>query len=114
MTDWNAIYDTYPIYSLKELGHCLLDEYVSLDTKRSRRDAIQHAYEKLNTKLDRLYGRNHFRHMKTREEVIEAIVKLRHMIKKRQRKIEHLDRTRDVILPLAQVREIFRRQNETK
>jgi hypothetical protein len=72
---------------LKNEGHRLLDEYVSLDITRDKKRAIKYAYEKLGTKLNPNEN-THFGMMTSREEIIRAISKLKRMIKKRQDKME--------------------------
>lgn len=83
----------WPMQELKILGHKLLDEYILLDRNKgrvSRRSKVEAAYEKLSNKLGRTDGTHHFGNMQTKTEVIEAIVKLRKMIKKRANKNERL------------------------
>lgn len=73
---------------LKHLGHQLLDEYISLDRKRTGKKARNHAYAKLAQKSSKIldYGKVHFANMKERNEVIHAIATLRKMIKSRKHK----------------------------
>ena len=84
MKDWTTIYETPSIADLKNLGHKLLNEYIMLDEKRKGRNAVEHAYKKLGTKLNSMYGMHHFGKMKNRKEVVNAIVRLRRMIDARK------------------------------
>lgn len=78
------------IRQLKHLGHILLDEYVRLDTYRGQKAERRHAYEKLATKLKKDEQYAHFAKMNDEDELIEAIRKLRQMIKKRKEKLKWL------------------------
>lgn len=106
MKDWNTIYETAGIGELKTLGHKLLDEYIALDEKREGRNAVEHAYKKLGTKLNSMYGMHHFGKMKSRKEIVNAIVKLRRMIESRNRKLLYEKEVRDaaVYLPSAEMK----------
>ena len=89
---------------LKFLGHALLDEYIALDTKRTPKDARQHAYTKLGAKLNRMYGQNHFGKMESNEQITGAISMLRRMIKSRKKRIEYdKGRGEDVFLPQREI-----------
>ena len=79
---------------LKEAGHDLLNQYVAMDDKRTGKEAINHAYEKLGSKLGTMYGKHHFSQMRSREEVVTAIGRLRKMIHQRNRKIEFMTEKR--------------------
>lgn len=106
MEDWTTIYETYPLKDLKHIGHKLLDEYIALDDKRKGRNAVEHAYEKLGTKLNSMYGMHHFGKMKNRAEVVKAIVRLRKMIESRKHKLIREKENRDatVYLPTAEMK----------
>ena len=71
---------------LKEIGHALLDEYVSLDPIGGNR-ARTRAYSKLTEKMKKSY-QVHFASMNTVEELITANSKLRKMVKKRRKRAE--------------------------
>lgn len=101
MKDWTTIYKTEPIEKLKHIGHSLLDEYIALDGKRKGRNAVEHAYQKLGGKLNTMYGMHHFGKMKTRAEVVSAIIKLRRMITQRKKNNQWKKETKEsaVFLP---------------
>jgi len=106
MKDWTTIYETAPIGDLKHLGHKLLDEYIALDEKRKGKNAVDHAYQKLGTKLNSMYGMHHFGKMKSRGEIVTAISRLRKMIDSRKNKLqrEKEDREATVYLPSAEMK----------
>jgi len=81
-------YENFTTGQLKNLGHKLLDEYISLDRDRCLKVARKHAYEKLAQKSSDIlnYGRVHFGNMQQRKEMIHAISTIRDMIKSRKRK----------------------------
>lgn len=85
--EWGQL-DKLPMGELKNLGHKLLDEYISLDVMRQGSWAKHHAYRKLGKKLKREEYLAHFRFMTEKKQVVEAIAKLRKMIDKRRSKIE--------------------------
>lgn len=86
------------------MGHALLDEYIALDTRRTPKEARQHAYTKLGEKLNRMYGQNHFGKMESKEQIIGAISMLRRMIKCRKKRIEYdKGRGEDVFLPQREI-----------
>lgn len=99
-------FSQYSFTKLKEMGHELLSQYVALDDKRTVKDAISHAYEKLGNKLKTQYGRHHFSKMESRQEVIVAIGRLRKMIKQRKKKIEFTTEARlaTKVLPQAEMK----------
>ena len=83
--------ERYPISELKKTGHALLDEYISLEWRPWKHKAgykyRQDTYLKLSEKLG---GKpHHFSDMKTKEEVLLAIAKLRKMIERRKNRIEY-------------------------
>ena len=82
--------DPQMIRQLKHLGHILLDEYVFLDTYMGQKAERRHAYEKLAKKLKKDEYWAHFARMNNEDELIEAIRKLRQMIKKRKEKLKWL------------------------
>lgn len=99
--NWSEIYETAPVQKLKHIGHKLLDVYIALDNKRGGTNAVDYAYNKLGTKMNSMYGMHHFGKMKTRKEVVMAIVKLRRMIDSRKNKLQREKENRDatVFLP---------------
>ena len=95
----------------------MLDAYIALDEKRKGRNAVEHAYKKLGTKLNSMYGMHHFGKMKSRKEIVNAIVKLRRMIESRNRKLayEKVKRDATVYLPSAEMKEALAKlKNETE
>jgi len=104
--DWNSVYNTSSISALKHTGHKLLDEYIALDDKRKGRNAVEHAYEKLGTKLNSMYGMHHFGKMKSRNEIVTAIARLRKMIDSRKNKLiqQKISREMTVYLPSAEMK----------
>ena len=81
------------LQELKQKGHDLLDEYVSLDKSfRTPKERIKHAYDKLNFRLSKIDKEhpNHFAMMKTEKEVETAIIKLESMIIRRKKKNEYM------------------------
>lgn len=79
----------YQILRLKDIGHQLLDEYVVLNpSNNSSGKERRYAYMRLAHKLH--IKNAHFSMMNTEEEVENAIVKLKIMIKHRKKKIERL------------------------
>lgn len=80
------------LYQLKEEGHRLLDEYASLENDPKRLDpklAKRHAYDKLARKLKQDERKAHFGTMKTEQDVVRAISKLKKMIRSRMYKQRH-------------------------
>lgn len=97
-------YDQYTLHELKHLGHDLLDTYTSLEHRPWRKGtskAVDHAYKKLATKLEKDEWKAHFGQMRTRLEVIQAISRLKRMIKQRKRRIKKIEEERKykVFLP---------------
>ncbi len=92
-------YQNKTIGQLKHLGHKFLDEYILMDLFRGSIKAEKnHAYRKLSTKV-KDGNLVHFGQMKTKEECIEAIKKLRQMIKNRKRKIKWLGKDKVKFAP---------------
>lgn len=88
----------YHLAFLKEQGHKLLDEYVSLDYVD--RDSKGYAYKKLAKKLKaKDFRKAHFGAMATEGEVVAAINRLEAMIAKRKNKIERGLVRNDVVAP---------------
>lgn len=75
---------------LKNKGHKLLNEYISLDSSHEdKKSKTAKAYRKLADKLESYRIYPHFSLMKTEEEVEIAIMKLEKMIEKRKDKIKY-------------------------
>ena len=106
MKDWTTIYETPSIADLKNLGHELLNEYIMLDEKRKGRNAVEHAYKKLGTELNSMYGMHHFGKMKSRGEIVTAISRLRKMIDNRKRNNQWKKETKEaaVFLPSSEMK----------
>jgi hypothetical protein len=70
------------LQTLKNNGHELLEEYISLDrTYRTAKQKRDYAYRKLSGKVN---GQSHFSKMTEVKHVISANAALRKMIKKRK------------------------------
>ena len=74
------------LFFLKQIGHNLLDEYVSLDLCKNKKMIKKKAYEDLGKKIKKEFSA-HFGMMTTEKEVLEANKKLRNMILKRRKKM---------------------------
>ena len=99
-------FSRYTLAELKEAGHDLLNQYAAMDDKRTGKEAISHAYEKLGSKLGTMYGKHHFSQMYNRKEIVMAISRLRKMILQRKKKIDFITESRRAtkFLPQAEMR----------
>lgn len=95
------------LFFLKQIGHDLLEEYISLDLNKNKKFAKKKAYDYLGKKLRKEYTA-HFSMMTTEQEVLKANNILRNMIGERRRKMERESKIQ--IAP--NLRELQRSANE--
>lgn len=86
---------------LKNIGHKLLDEYVSLDSYKGSAAERRAAYIKLASKLNlkEEVHKAHFSYMHTSKEILNAIRQLEKMIEKRKQRIEFEGRNKAFFAP---------------
>lgn len=82
--------NSYKLKLLKEEGHRLIEEYISLDRKRKGKRARTHAYAKLKVRLKGQQP-NHFAQIWTEREAKRAVDILKSMISRRKKKNAGLD-----------------------